>query len=63
MIGFAIIWLGINTFFVLSDSSPGKLMGFLGSVVSFYFTYFLPALIMLRAGKVFYLNSPNDNSG
>ena len=55
---FAIVWLGINTFFVLSESSPGQLMGFLGSVVSFYFTYFLPGYIMLRAGKVTYMASP-----
>ncbi len=57
-VGFAIVWLAINTFFVLSDSSPGKLMGFLGSVVSFYFTYFLPGFIMFKAGKVLYLRSP-----
>jgi len=56
--GFACIWLAINTFFVISESSPGKLMGFLGSVVAFYFTYLLPGLMMLRAGKVFYLKSP-----
>lgn len=57
-IGFTGLWLAINTFFVLSDSSPGKLMGFLGSVVAFYFTYLLPGLMMLRAGRVFYIKSP-----
>lgn len=53
-----LIWLGLVTFFVLSESSPGKLMGFLGSVVAFYFTYLLPGMIMLRAGKALYLSSP-----
>lgn len=60
-VSFTIFWLAINTFFVISESSPGKLMGFLGSVVAFYFTYFLPGLIMLKAGKVTYLSSPKGS--
>jgi hypothetical protein len=62
-VSFAVVWLGVNTFFVISESSPGKLMGFLGSVVSFYFTYFLPGMIMLKAGKVSYLSSPILKNG
>jgi hypothetical protein len=55
---FVIVWLAINTFFVISESSPGKIMGFLGAVVAFYFTYFLPCMIMLKAGNVNYLRCP-----
>jgi len=50
------------TFFVLSDTSPLKIMGFVGSVVAFYFTYFIPSMIMLKAGRITYLSSPNSNN-
>jgi hypothetical protein len=60
---FVLSFIGLCTFFILSETSPGKVLGFIGSVVAFFFTYMAPSMIMLKAGKTQYIIKNEGNYG
>jgi hypothetical protein len=62
-IGFEAVWLSLNAFFILAEADPGVVMGFLGSVVAFYFTYLIPAFIMFKKGNSLIIDHHQDGRG
>lgn len=47
-IAFVIIFVVMNLLFVLFNTSPGSVMGFIATIVCFYICYFLPLYLKIK---------------
>jgi Mn2+/Fe2+ NRAMP family transporter len=47
---FALIWIPCNTLFIVFDTSPVVVIGFITTVMAFYTMYFLPIAMTFKAG-------------
>ena len=47
---FSLIWIPCNILFIVLDTSPVVVIGFISTVMCFYVTYFLPVVMALKAG-------------
>ena len=56
---YAAVWVPMNILFILLDTSPVKVIGFISAVMAFYIMYFLPLYMTVRLGN-YYLDPPND---
>jgi hypothetical protein len=54
---FLVVWLGLNILFVILEVEASTVMGFLGSVLCFLFTYAIPIRIIWKAGRTVYMNT------
>jgi amino acid permease len=50
---FFAVWICVNTGFTLTEANPKVIMGFIGAVVSSYFTYFLPVMMVFTMRGLF----------
>jgi 5-bromo-4-chloroindolyl phosphate hydrolysis protein len=47
---FGVVWLIMNTLFILLDTSPIIVISFVSAVLGFYTTYFLPIYMTVKKG-------------
>lgn len=50
-IAYAILWIPMNTLFIIFDTSPIIVISFISTVMAFYITYFLPIAMTLKRGQ------------
>jgi hypothetical protein len=48
---FAALWIPLNILFILFDTSPNVVIGFISTVMAFYVTYFLPVFMSIKVGN------------
>ena len=48
---FAILWIPLNILFIMLDTSPNVVIGFISTVMAYYVTYFLPIFMTFRVGN------------
>jgi sodium-coupled neutral amino acid transporter 9 len=47
---FALVWVPLNTLFIVLDTSPMVVIGFVSTVMAFFCTYLLPIIMTLKVG-------------
>lgn len=48
---FAALWIPLNIVFILLDTSPNVVIGFISTVMAFYVTYFLPIFMTVKVSN------------
>ena len=48
---YSLIWIPCNTLFIIFETSPVIVIGFISTVMAFFITYFLPILMTLKIGN------------
>ena len=48
---FSVLWIACCTLFILLDTSPTVVIGFISTVMAYFVTYFLPVFMSLKAGN------------
>ena len=47
---FSLIWIPCNTIFIVLDTSPMAVVGFISTVMAFFCTYLFPVMMAFKAG-------------
>ena len=47
---YSLIWIPCNTLFIIFETSPLVVIGFISTVMAFFCTYFLPIVMTLKIG-------------
>lgn len=58
---FGVIWLIMNSLFIIFDTSPLIVISFISAVMGFYIMYFLPIYMTIKPGNYVPKNIEDDN--
>jgi hypothetical protein len=58
---FVVVWLLFNFLFITFEVDASVVIGFIGSVLAIFFTYYIPTRIVYIAGKTVYIGKIGVN--